>query len=102
MEHTLHFREAMQLLLADKPEYNFKYEAEEELRAIISHWLQDISSPPIWGSPELAKLWHKKLLLYATSGSSIANKNSVLKIQYDIPFPPNPKGKIKFIDLIPY
>ena len=103
---ALHYLKGLSFLLS----YMCAHHPERlaELPAIITHWLQDMSSVPIYFDSELRNLWENALIKYSIleSGNDILRDNfhgltgTGVTISFDsVPFPPRRKTRFTFVDL---
>ncbi|WP_244648104.1 MULTISPECIES: DNA cytosine methyltransferase [unclassified Lentimonas] len=99
---------ALKLLLTIESTTVFDAHIREELPAIISHWLQNTTEPPILLDDTYGQKWmdilrfHCQLqrLKKATAIIQMSKAPKSVKIDYsDIPFPPQTNPKFTFIDL---
>jgi DNA (cytosine-5)-methyltransferase 1 len=89
-------RQALELLLANIQSQRYSLHIQDELAAIVSHWLQCPGEAPILLSKREAAEWGK--ILQRKFG--IVTRKSPPKIDFtEVPFPPLSKPKFTFIDL---
>jgi DNA (cytosine-5)-methyltransferase 1 len=89
-------RQALELLLANIQHQRYPSRIQEELPAIVSHWLQSPGQAPILLRKKEAAEWAKILQREFSMGA----KKSLPKIDFiEVPFPPPSKAKFTFIDL---
>ncbi|WP_244651406.1 MULTISPECIES: DNA cytosine methyltransferase [unclassified Lentimonas] len=99
---------ALKLLLTLESSTTFDAHIREELPAIISHWLQNTTEPPILLDDSYGQKW-MDLLRFHTQQQRHKKPTALIKttktpksveIDYSgIPFPPQTKPKFTFIDL---
>ena len=104
---TIGHETALKLLLTLESKTDFNAHIRSELPAIISHWLQNISEPPILVETSFAKKWLQSLQAY----SRLEAQNNLLEpakeiaqapevnIVFAVPFPPKSEYSFTFIDL---
>lgn len=99
---------ALKLLLTIESGTVFDAHIREELPAIISHWLQNTTEPPILVSATYAQKWMNILRFHCqqqrlkkpTATVKATKTSESVEIDYSgIPFPPQTKPKFTFIDL---
>ena len=89
-------RQALELLLASIQTQRYSSHIQDELPAIVSHWLQSSGEAPILLGKKDAAEWTKIL----QKEFSMVIKKSSPKIDFtEVPFPPPSKPKFTFIDL---
>ena len=89
-------RQALELLLTNIQSQRYSSLIQEELPAIVSHWLHSPGETPIFLGKREAAEWGK--ILQTQSG--MAARKSPPKIDFtEVPFPPPSKAKFTFIDL---
>ena len=105
---TIGHETALKLLLTLESASDFSEHIRSELPAIISHWLQNTSEPPILLTAVDAKKWIKTLQSYCAleaqkslfEATKKSTKPSAVHIDFgDIPFPPKANSDFTFIDL---
>ena len=104
---ALPFTEALRVLRAAEAATDFPIEIRNELPAIISHWLQSRSEPPILLDESFSTRWEAILSDYtsgadwAPSKSRIGVKPKRVHIDYSgLPlYPSLPRAEFTFIDL---
>ena len=99
---------ALKLLLTVESGTAFDAHIREELPAIISHWLQNTTEPPILLNETYGHKW-MGILRFHTQQQRLKKPTAVIKatkspklveVDYSsIPFPPQTKPKFTFIDL---
>ena len=108
IKHSIQHEEALRLLLAAESNENHGDLVRDELPAIISHWLQSPSEPPICLNRSHGKKWENILrnwiaLRNKNLNHSLTNNQSKsvpLKIDFTgVPFDPPKKNRFNFIDL---
>jgi len=93
---SISHRQALELLLANIQSQRYSLHIQDELPAIVSHWLQCPGEAPILLSKREAVEWGK--ILQRQFG--IVTRKSPPKIDFtEVPFPPPSKAKFTFIDL---
>jgi len=93
---SISHRQALELLLANIQRQRFSSHIQDELPAIVSHWLQSPGEAPILLSKREAAEWVK--ILQKQFG--MVTRKSPPKIDFtEVPFPPPSKAKFTFIDL---
>ena len=104
---TIGHETALKLLFTLESKTDFNAHIRSELPAIISHWLQNISEPPILVETSFAKKW----LQYLQAYSRLEAQQNLLeppqksatapavKIDFAVPFPPRSEYSFTFIDL---
>jgi len=105
----VHFREALDLILATEAATNFSDLIREELPAIVSHWLQSPKDSPILMSDSYGEKWVSVLRHYCevrlhgpiTMRPRQRKQPRPIYIDFsELPFPPTLKNpKFKFMDL---
>jgi len=98
---------ALKLLLTLESASEFDAHIRSELPAIISHWLQNTTEPPILVEANYAKKWRQMLETYCRleaqenlrSNLELPSKLRPIKIDFKIPFPPKEDYQFTFIDL---
>ena len=89
-------RQALELLLASIQTQRYSSHIQDELPAIVSHWLQSPGEAPILLGKREAAEWGK--ILQRQFG--MVTRKSPPKIDFtEVPFPPPSKTKFTFIDL---
>ena len=106
--HSIQHEEALRLLLASECAEDHRSVVHGELAAIISHWMQSPSDPPILLDRSFGRKWEYILrnwiALKIKQSSYNVNCNSGKSVQLKIdftgvPFGPLKKAKFNFIDL---
>jgi DNA (cytosine-5)-methyltransferase 1 len=93
---SISHRQALELLLANIQSQRYSLHIQDELPAIVSHWLQCPGAAPILLSKREAAEWGK--ILQRQFG--IVTRKSPPKIDFtEVPFPPLSKPKFTFVDL---
>jgi len=93
---SISHRQALELLLANIQSQRYSLHIQDELPAIVSHWLQCPGEAPILLSKREAAEWGK--ILQRQFG--IVTRKSPPKIDFtEVPFPPPSRAKFTFIDL---
>ncbi len=105
---TIEHEAALKLLLTLESASDFNEHIRSELPAIISHWLQNTTEPPILLKTVDAKKWMKTLQAYCTlevqkslfEAAKKSTKAPAVQIDFSsIPFPPKNNHAFTFIDL---
>ncbi len=103
-KHRISYQEAEALLLPDAAT-DLPKVATNELRAVVTHWLQNPHSAPIFGDEKLRDKWISKLAAHAAgkkagaSGKAVKKPAADIEITCDVAYPPPKKEAFTFIDL---
>jgi DNA (cytosine-5)-methyltransferase 1 len=106
-DKAIPFTEALRVLLAAEAATDLPKEVRDELPAIISHWLQSRSEPPILLNQSFSSRWEVMLSEYAASANWTPSKiragvkQRPVHIDYsDLPlYPSLPCAEFTFFDL---
>jgi DNA (cytosine-5)-methyltransferase 1 len=108
-ELQIQYKDALNVLLASEAGNEYPALLQEELPAIISHWLQSPQDPPILINPSIGKDWCEVLRLHCqlTAGHNPASgpvketkHAKTVHINFmGLPFPLVKKPQFTFIDL---
>lgn len=104
LARNISYREACECLFRQELEYDLKGLGKNELRAIVTHWLQSMDRPPLILGRSLGGRWTTTLSVRVDTETSDVPAPIGLKVPYVIdfstlPFPPVANPRFTFIDL---
>jgi DNA (cytosine-5)-methyltransferase 1 len=108
MDYSIGLTEAIYLLRTYSMAERLPIAKHPEITAIITHWLQNPDSIPIYGTAEIASSWRRLLVAHSFALTTPlqgnnwpqpkANQKPLIKFD-GVPFPPPAKAKFTFAEI---
>ncbi len=108
MDYSIGLSEAIYLLRTYSMAERLPIAKHPELTAIITHWLQNPDSVPIYGTSEIASSWRRLLLAHCVAVRTTLQRKETAqpkakqktRVKFNgIPFPPRAEAKFTFAEI---